>query len=89
MKGLETQDTAPAAETDLVAEVVIFFNDKVQYRTNIPFTYIPFTTGIRNAETTAGANAKAAWYDLQGRSLNGRPVSKGIYVHDGVKVVNK
>ena len=89
VKGLETQDTAPAAETDLVAEVVIFFNDKVQYRTNIPFTYIPFTTGIRNAETTAGANAKAAWYDLQGRSLNGRPVSKGIYVHDGVKVVNK
>ena len=89
VKGLETQEIAPAAETDLVAEVVIFFNDKVQYRTYIPFTYIPSTVGIRSAETKAGANANAAWYDLQGRSLKGRPVSKGIYVHNGVKIVNQ
>ena len=87
VKGLETQETAPAAETDLVAEVVIFFNDKVQYRTVIPFTYIPSTVGIRSAKTRANTNAEAAWYDLQGRTLKSSPASKGIYVHNGVKVV--
>ena len=87
VKGLETQETAPAAETDLVAEVVIFFNDQVQYRTYIPFTYIPSTVGIKSAEATADTGAEAAWYDLQGRSLKSRPAGKGIYVHNGVKVV--
>lgn len=87
VKGLETQETAPAAETDLVAEVVIFFNDQVQYRTYIPFTYIPSTVGIKSAEATADTGAEAAWYDLQGRTLKSSPASKGIYVHNGVKVV--
>jgi len=70
-----------------VAEVVIFFNDQVQYRTYIPFTYIPSTVGIKSAEATADTGAEAAWYDLQGRTLKSRPASKGIYVHNGVKVV--
>ena len=88
MKGLETQETAPAAETDLVAEVVIFFNDKVQYRTVIPFTYIPSTVGIRSAKTRANTNAEAAWYDLQGRRLR-EPRQAGVYIRSGKKIVVK
>lgn len=30
-----------------------------------------------------------AWYDLQGRRLNAKPATKGIYVKDGTKVVIK
>ena len=30
-----------------------------------------------------------AWYDMQGRKLDGKPATKGIYVNGGKKVVVK
>ena len=27
------------------------------------------------------------WYDLNGRLINGTPVKKGLYIHDGKKVL--
>ena len=30
-----------------------------------------------------------AWYNLQGRRLNGNPARKGLYIHQGRKVVVK
>ena len=51
--------------------------------------------GIGGGETTAIDNLKftidneaGAWYDLQGRRLNGKP-TKGIYIHKGRKIVMK
>ena len=29
------------------------------------------------------------WYDLSGRKLDGKPAKKGLYIHNGKKVVNK
>jgi hypothetical protein len=31
--------------------------------------------------------SKEAWYDLNGRKLNGKPTKKGLYIHNGRKVV--
>lgn len=49
------------------------------------------TTGIspiENEELRIKSSA-GAWYDLQGRSLNGKPTRKGLYIHQGRKVVMK
>ena len=34
-------------------------------------------------------NSADAWYDLSGRKLKGKPISKGIYINNGRKVVIK
>ena len=45
-------------------------------------------TGIRN-EKLETRNESQAWYDLQGRKLNGRPTTRGIYINNGKKVIVK
>ena len=35
------------------------------------------------------ADARADWYDLQGRRLDTRPTTKGVYINGGRKVVMK
>ena len=30
-----------------------------------------------------------AWYTLDGRKLNGKPTTKGLYIHNGKKVIIK
>ena len=42
-------------------------------------------TGIAVVKT----DAKGDWYDMNGRRLNGKPATKGVYVRDGRKVVVK
>lgn len=46
------------------------------------------TTGIDNVNVNANDN-EAAWYDLGGRKLNGKPAQKGVYIKNGKKVVIK
>ena len=45
-------------------------------------------TGIRSMEMSV-EDEGAAWYDLSGRRLNGRPTAKGIYVVGGRKIAIK
>ena len=49
------------------------------------------TTGVESVElrTENGEFATAAWYDLNGRKLNGMPTKKGVYIMNGRKVVVK
>ena len=49
------------------------------------------TTGIigHTEITEITEKADAAWYSLDGRKLEGKPSSKGIYIHGGRKVVIK
>ena len=46
------------------------------------------TTGITAVKRQAGAT-ESRWYSLDGRRLDGHPSRKGIYIHDGRKVVIK
>jgi hypothetical protein len=43
-------------------------------------------TGIKTMADVRSMMADA-WYDLNGRKLAGRPAKKGVYVHQGKKVV--
>ena len=44
-------------------------------------------TGIENVVTTAVPND--GWYTLSGTRINGKPAAKGIYIHQGRKIVIK
>ena len=45
------------------------------------------TTKITNTNITNLTND--AWYDLNGRKLNAKPTTKGVYIQNGKKVVIK
>jgi hypothetical protein len=46
------------------------------------------STAIIGVEAADGTDS-GAWYDLRGRRLNGEPTEKGIYIHNGRKVVKR
>ena len=47
-------------------------------------------TGIMATDYTDYTDkAAAAWYDMQGRKLDGKPTAKGLYIHGGKKIVIK
>ena len=48
-------------------------------------TGIISTTNYTNFTNSAGAG----WYDLSGRKLQGQPTQKGLYIHNGKKIVIK
>ena len=47
------------------------------------------TTGILSTTNLTNFTNSDAWYDLSGRKLNGKPTRKGLYIHNGIKVVIK
>ena len=46
------------------------------------------TTGIIDVMNTVEPNSEV-WYDMNGRRLQSKPVRKGVYIHNGKKVVRK
>ncbi|WP_294748351.1 leucine-rich repeat protein [uncultured Prevotella sp.] len=66
-------------ETNGVRDIVLNFEDGTQ------------TTGIigHTDNTDNTDKADAAWYSLDGRKLDAKPSSKGIYIHGGRKTVIK
>jgi hypothetical protein len=47
-------------------------------------------TGIEGvAADKAEADGDGNWYDLNGRKLNSKPTTKGVYINNGRKVVIK
>ena len=46
------------------------------------------TTGIDTVDANA-ANGAEGWYDLNGRRLQGKPATKGVFIQNGKKVVIK
>lgn len=47
------------------------------------------TTAIGTLDTRTGEISTGEWFDLNGRRLQGKPSTKGIYIHNGKKVVIK
>lgn len=47
------------------------------------------STGIINVQSSVGNAQSDFWYDLSGRRFNAKPTVKGIYIHQGKKVVIK
>ena len=51
--------------------------------------YVLNSTGIEyvsQTESTISLNLPKGWYTLDGRKLNGKPATKGLYIHNGKKV---
>jgi hypothetical protein len=46
-------------------------------------------TAIRQVVTETVENTDNAWYSLSGTRLSGKPTTKGIYIHQGRKVMVK
>lgn len=55
---------------------------------SVEFDFDPGTATAIEA-IHADSEAQARWTDLQGRRLQGTPTAKGIYIHNGKKVVRK
>lgn len=47
------------------------------------------TTGIKTTNFTNYTNSDDAWYSLDGRRLQGKPMQKGVYIYKGKKSVVK
>ena len=79
----------------------IIFNNTGQPQTdNLDFTQAGYYNdeGLQGVVTTTAITApkniqrsmsNVQWYDLQGRRINGYPIKKGVYIHNGKKAVIK
>ena len=47
------------------------------------------TTGMSEALSVESEESAGDWYDLQGRRLEGKPLKRGLYIHNGQKTVIK
>lgn len=50
---------------------------------------IDATTGISTIKTDVSHSTDASWYSISGSKINSKPAQKGIYIHNGKKVVVK
>lgn len=48
-----------------------------------------YESGITTTNYTNLTNCEDAWYSLDGRRLSGEPTQKGLYIHNGLKIVVK
>ena len=46
-------------------------------------------TGIGSVASVSSADTNEGWYSLDGRKLQNKPTTKGMFIHDGKKVVIK
>ena len=53
----------------------------------VPVMEISGTTGIEGVRGLMSDDRGENWYDLNGRRLQSKPSQKGVYLHDGRKVV--
>lgn len=45
------------------------------------------STGLMDMEIMESMDSPNAWYTLDGRKLNGKPTIKGMYIHNGRKII--
>ena len=83
---LLTATTAGAADITQNTAVVINSGNKAMYNINFGDGE---SQGITTTDYTDSTDSDGAWYDLNGRKLDGVPTAKGIYLHGGRKVVIK
>lgn len=62
-------------------------NISVDANGDVTFTFGSVTTGLDDA-TSQGSASVGSYYDLQGRKVVGKG-GKGVYVKDGIKIINK
>ncbi|MCR5131752.1 MAG: leucine-rich repeat protein [Prevotella sp.] len=69
-------------------EVIAFPSDLFTADTDFS-NYDDEATGITTHESTPVGNYSDAWFTLDGRKLNERPQTKGLYIYKGKKIIIK
>ena len=64
-----------------------FTNIQMDAEGSISFDIVQAGTGIMNHTHCTMYDAMDKWYDLQGRRLVGKPMRKGVFIHNGRKIV--
>lgn len=76
LKNLTADEFEPSGEAGAPLRFVLNFNADE-------------ATSIQNVELRMDNEASSVWYSIDGRRLNGKPSSKGLYIHNGRKYVIK
>ena len=50
---------------------------------------IGITTGVENGQRNSVKGQRDEWYTIDGQKLSGKPAKKGIYLHNGKKIVKQ
>ena len=78
-----TDNWEPMQNAENLALTMMVSGNKCTFKAGGP-------TAIRQVVAeTGGEHADSAWYSLSGARLSGKPTAKGIYIHQGRKVVVK
>ena len=86
--GAENQLYWPTADRTINAFRAYFNVNGVNNVREIRMNFGDEVTSIHNSKFIIhNYNGADEWYDLQGRKLSGKPTQKGIYIHNGKKVV--
>ena len=67
-------------------------NTSAKYDEPTYFTFCTLkevTTGIETLNVERGTLNDNSWYTLDGRKLNGQPTAKGLYIHNGKKIIKR
>ncbi|MBR0166245.1 MAG: hypothetical protein IJQ13_05140 [Prevotella sp.] len=80
------------SEEDVDASDLQTTYDFVELETESMPVVLQNTTGIEAVQTTPDPSLlrrgnEAVWYDVQGRKYDSQPTKKGLYIHNGKKVV--
>ena len=84
--GGEQTDTVTFATLTPGEDYIINVRHPWTLQYQIPFT-APLTDGIDLPATSDAEQGRGEWHSLDGRRLPSRPVRKGIYIHDGKKLI--
>ena len=77
-----TEDWIPMQNVEETALQMTVSGNKCSFKFSSP-------TAIRQVVTETVENTDNAWYSLSGTRLSGKPTTKGIYIHQGRKVMVK
>ena len=77
-----TDDWVPMQNTESFPVTMTVSGNKCSFNTG-------GATAIRKVMAETSANTDNAWYSLSGARLSGKPTTKGIYIHQGRKVMVK
>ncbi|MBO7579014.1 MAG: hypothetical protein J6T43_08525 [Prevotella sp.] len=76
-------------ETLLPAETEITITNTTYLVARYDLVFGEVATGIGSIQQSTPILQQTGWYTLDGRRLDGSPTTKGIYIHDGKKIVIK
>ena len=88
---LTTELTGLTPSTNYVVQVqaVLASGKTSEWSPVVSFTTTEedIVTGVENVQRNPAKGQRDGWYTIDGRRLSGKPVEKGVYIHNGKKTI--